>query len=120
MDSNELFCKNYPVYIMFRLMCHNPITVSKWIWCKKKGINIKTVRSVLSFMALEKMFDAEEVLLLGRKIFEIIRFKYTHAAFFNEIIRHKETLNLIELNETTTQPNSQDEERVIKMLSDSI
>jgi hypothetical protein len=27
-DSNDLFTKNYQIYIIFRLICHNPIGIS--------------------------------------------------------------------------------------------
>jgi len=101
-DSSDIFHKNYQVFIMYRLMCHNPTGIAKWVWCKKQGINVKTVRSLISFMSLEKMFDSEGVLQMGRKIFEILRFKYTHSAFFNEIIKNKDRLDQIQLNETET------------------
>ena len=119
-QSSDTFTKNYQIYIMLRLMCHNPIAISKWIWCKKSKINVKTVRSQISFMSLEAMSNSEIMLQQGRKIFEILRFKYTHSAFFNEIIKCKNRLDEIELNQMEANQNTQQEQNVIQVLTDSI
>jgi len=48
--------------IVYRLMCHEPLAIAKWIWCKGSGINMKTLRSFVSFMTLECLFDPDATL----------------------------------------------------------
>lgn len=66
---NENYVKKYQMHIMYRLMCHNPIVVSKWILCKKRNINVKILRAFISFMALELPFEHNAIFDSGIEIF---------------------------------------------------
>lgn len=44
------------------MMSYDAMIVSKWIWCKGSGLNMKTFRSFISFMSTELIYNATETL----------------------------------------------------------
>lgn len=81
--QSEDYNKNHNMQIVFRLMCHDCYAVAKWIWCKGTGINIKTLRSFISYMSLELPFDGEAVIRAAIEIMKILQFKCTNNVFFS-------------------------------------
>lgn len=111
MKYNDSYVKHYDMHIIFRLMCHNPKAISKWIYCKKSGTNVKTLRSFISYMSLEPLFEQEDTLLNGKDIFEIISFQYSHNIFFSEILKWRERLTVSQLHHaTSSNKNLQDDD----------
>ncbi len=116
---NQIYLKNYSIHIMYRLLLHNPLAVSKWIFCKKT-INAKTIRSFISFMALQLPFNHEPTISQGKQIFEIVAFQYTHNIFFSEILRWKEKLRFEEMNSLSSLKQIAEEDRTLDIINDSI
>jgi hypothetical protein len=80
---NEVYRKNHGMQIMFRLMCHEPLALAKWIWCKGSGINMKTLRSFVSYMSIELFFDSDAILKATIDGLQVLKFKYTNNVFFS-------------------------------------
>lgn len=64
-------------------MSHEPLAIAKWIWCKGSGINMKTLRSFVSYMSIELLFDADAILKATIDALQVLSFKYTNNVFFS-------------------------------------
>ena len=53
-------------------MVQNPYALAKYIFNKRYTINYKLLRSFLSYVIKEEIFDALKVLEFGRRIFNIV------------------------------------------------
>lgn len=53
---------------------------------------MKTLRSFVSYMSIELLFDAEAILKATIEALQVLSFKYTNNVFFSEILKFKEKL----------------------------
>ena len=79
--------------------------MAKWIWCKGSGINMKTLRSFVSYMSIELLFDADAILKATIDALQVLSFKYTNNVFFSEILKFKERLSLRALKDRESMGN---------------
>ena len=79
--------------------------MAKWIWCKGSGINMKTLRSFVSYMSIELLFDADAILKATIDALQVLSFKYTNNVFFSEILKFKEKLSLRALKDRESMGN---------------
>lgn len=70
------------------------MAMAKWIWCKGSGINMKTLRSFVSYMSIELLFDADAILKATIDALQVLSFKYTNNVFFSEILKFRQKLSL--------------------------
>lgn len=67
---------------------------------------MKTMRSFISFMSLEVIFDTQGILAVSKQIFEILNYKYTHNIFFTEILKFKDRIVLNDGREVINESDS--------------
>ena len=79
--------------------------MAKWIWCKGSGINMKTLRSFVSYMSIDLLFDADAILKATIDALQVLSFKYTNNVFFSEILKFKERLSLRALKDRESMGN---------------
>ena len=65
-QSQSIYC------IMFRLLLHDPITLTEYIYRKHTGINVRSLRGLFTLLAFESIFSMSDLLEVGKSIFTIL------------------------------------------------
>jgi hypothetical protein len=55
--SYESFSKSSFFEIIYRMMCQQPYTVAKYLNCKRKGTDIKSLRIFISYISQADIFN---------------------------------------------------------------
>jgi hypothetical protein len=58
--------------MMYRLLLHNPYVLAEYINRRKEGVNVRSLRAMLSLLGMEGFFDLQKMLELGEGIFSIL------------------------------------------------
>ena len=66
---------------------------------------MKTLRSFVSYMSIELLFDADAILKATIDALQVLSFKYTNNVFFSEILKFKEKLSLRALKDRESMGN---------------
>lgn len=61
----EEFAKVRAYHMMYRLLLHNPYVLAEYINRRKEGINVRSLRAMLSLLGMEGFFDLQKMLELG-------------------------------------------------------
>ena len=77
---------------------------------------MKTFRSFMSYMALEPLFEAEEVLKAAIEVLELVQYRYTHQTFFSEIVKASEMYKL----DLEVEPNNEESSAALRLIQSSI
>jgi hypothetical protein len=63
--TREDFAKNYIYSIMYRILLHDPLTLAEYIYRKHNGINVKSLRALITLLGFESCFDMNHLFQIG-------------------------------------------------------
>lgn len=58
--------------LLFIILTQQPFALGKYIFCRRYRSNYKVIRSFLSYVIKEEIFDSIRVLEFGRRLFNIL------------------------------------------------
>ena len=70
--SREEFRKEASYALVYRMLLHSPFMLGKYLWCKRGGINVRSLRLLLCLMGTQAPFDMEQVLRFGERLFSVL------------------------------------------------
>jgi hypothetical protein len=82
--------------LLFIILTQNPYALTKYIFCKRYEINYKVMRSFLSYVIKEEIFDSLRVLEFGRRVFNIISETSTGIVTLESVASQYSTISMDE------------------------
>jgi hypothetical protein len=58
--------------MLYRLLLHNPYVLAEYLNRRKEGVNVSSLRALLTLIGMESMFDLRKLLELGESVFSIL------------------------------------------------
>ena len=82
--------------LLFIILTQQPYALGKYIFCRRYQINYKVMRSFLSYIIKEQIFDSMRVLQFGRRIFNITLEASQSMLTFQSITSQYSTISIDE------------------------
>jgi hypothetical protein len=68
-NNREDFAKNYEYTFVYICLLHNPYALAKYLQIRHESINVRILRSYLSYVFKEEIFDGLKVLYFSKRMF---------------------------------------------------
>jgi hypothetical protein len=68
----EEYVKVPTYHMLYRLLLHNPYVLAEYLNRRKEGVNVSSLRALLTLIGMESMFDLRKLLELGESVFSIL------------------------------------------------
>lgn len=72
--------------MLYRLLLHNPYVLAEYINRRKEGINVRSLRAMLSLLGMECFFDLQKMLELGEGIFSILMVELKSKVLLEDLL----------------------------------
>lgn len=70
--SREEYERNPEFTMIYIMLVQNPYVLAKYIYFRRKIVNVKIIRSYLSYIIREDIFDSLNVLEFAKRMFHVV------------------------------------------------
>jgi hypothetical protein len=72
--------------MMYRLLLHNPYVLAEYLDRRREGVNVCSLRALLTLIGMESLFDLQKMLELGESIFSILMVELKSKVLLEDLL----------------------------------
>ena len=72
--------------MLYRLLLHSPYVLAEYINRRREGVNVRSLRALLTLLGMESLFDLQRMLELGERIFSILMVELKSKVLLEDLL----------------------------------